>query len=100
LKRFATGTYIVWYPIVPRPEAHDLPRKLKGLCSQVKKPWLHATLAIGRETGSKDAGLSASGMFIVNPPFTLKPLLNEALPVVEDALARGPGRGWVVESGG
>jgi 23S rRNA (adenine2030-N6)-methyltransferase len=57
-------------------------------------------LAIGRETGSKDAGLSASGMFIVNPPFTLKPLLNEALPVVEDALARGPGRGWVVESGG
>jgi 23S rRNA (adenine2030-N6)-methyltransferase len=100
LKRFATGTYIVWYPIVPRPEAHDLPRKLKGLCSQVKKPWLHATLAIGRETGSKDAGLSASGMFIVNPPFTLKPLLNEALPVVEEALARGPGRGWVVESGG
>ncbi len=100
LKRFATGTYIVWYPIVPRPEAHDLPRKLKGLCSQVKKPWLHATLAIGRETGSKDAGLSASGMFIVNPPFTLKPLLNEALPVVEEALARGPGRGWAVESGG
>jgi 23S rRNA (adenine2030-N6)-methyltransferase len=100
LKRFATGTYIVWYPIVPRPEAHDLPRKLKGLCSQVKKPWLHATLAIGRETGSKDAGLSASGMFIVNPPFALKPLLNEALPVVEETLARGPGRGWAVESGG
>ena len=40
LKRFATGTYIVWYPIVPRPEAHDLPRKLKILSAQVKKPWL------------------------------------------------------------
>jgi 23S rRNA (adenine2030-N6)-methyltransferase len=100
LKRFATGTYIVWYPIVPRPEAHDLPRKLKTLCTQAKKPWLHATLAIGREAGSKDAGLSASGMFLVNPPYTLKPLLNEALPVVDEALARGPGHGWVVESGG
>ena len=29
LKRFATGTYAVWYPIIPRPEAHDLPRRLK-----------------------------------------------------------------------
>ncbi len=100
LKRFATGTYLVWYPIVPRPEAHDLPRKLKLLCSQVKKPWIHTTLAIGRATGSRDTGLSASGMFLINPPYTLKPLLNEALPVIEEALARGPGRGWTVESGG
>ena len=100
LKRFATGTYLVWYPIVPRPEAHDLPRKLKLLCSQVKKPWIHTTLAIGRATGSHDTGLSASGMFLINPPYTLKPLLNEALPVIEEALARGPGRGWTVESGG
>ena len=100
LKRFATGTYLVWYPIVPRPEAHDLPRKLKLLCSQVKKPWIHTTLAIGRATGSRDTGLSASGMFLINPPYTLKPLLNEALPVIEEALARGPGRGCTVESGG
>jgi 23S rRNA (adenine2030-N6)-methyltransferase len=100
LKRFATGTYIVWYPIVPRPEAHDLPRKLKILSGQVKKPWLHATLAIGRATGGADTGLSASGMFLINPPFSLKPLLNEALPVIEKALGRGPGQGWTVESGG
>jgi 23S rRNA (adenine2030-N6)-methyltransferase len=24
LKRFPTGTYAVWYPLIPRPEAHDL----------------------------------------------------------------------------
>jgi 23S rRNA (adenine2030-N6)-methyltransferase len=100
LKRFATGTYIVWYPIVPRPEAHDLPRKLKILSAQVKKPWLHATLAIGRATGGADTGLSASGMFLINPPFSLKPLLNETLPMIEKALGRGPGQGWTVESGG
>jgi len=100
LKRFATGTYLVWYPIIARPEAHDLPRKLKTLCGQLKKPWLHATLTIGRATGGDDTGLSASGMFLINPPYTLKPQLNEALPVVEKALGRGPGQGWTVESGG
>ncbi len=34
LKRFATGTYVVWYPIIPRPEAHDLPRRLKTLAQK------------------------------------------------------------------
>ena len=24
LKRFSTGTYAVWYPVIPRPEAHEL----------------------------------------------------------------------------
>ena len=48
LKRFATGTYAVWYPMIPRPEAHELPRRLKTLATQAGKPWLHATLAIGQ----------------------------------------------------
>ena len=39
LKRFATGTYAVWYPVIPRPEAHELPRKLK--------PWPPAQDAAG-----------------------------------------------------
>ena len=48
LKRFSTGTYAVWYPVIPRPEAHELPRRLKTLANQAGKPWLHATLAIGQ----------------------------------------------------
>ena len=35
---------MVWYPVIPRPEAHDLPRRLKTLATQAGKPWLHATL--------------------------------------------------------
>ena len=34
LKRFATGTYAIWHPIIPRPEAHDVPRKLKTLATK------------------------------------------------------------------
>ena len=87
LKRFATGTYAVWYPIIPRAEAHDLPRKLKTLAQKTGKSWLHATLTIKSSKLTKDAegetvrpGLPASGMFLINPPYTLQPALKVALP--------------------
>lgn len=48
LARFATGCYIVWYPIIARPEAHQLPRRLKTLANQAGRPWLEAVLDIGQ----------------------------------------------------
>ncbi len=99
LKRFPTGTYLVWYPIIPRPEAHELPRRLKTLSQQAGRSWLNATLAIGRGQEG-DTGLSASGMFVINPPYTLAEQLRAALSVVGPALARGNGKGWQVEAGG
>ncbi len=87
LKRFATGTYAVWYPIIPRPEAHDLPRKLKTLATREGKHWLHATLTVKSSrlttdiSGStKRPGLPASGMFVINPPHPLRAALKDALP--------------------
>ena len=87
LKRFPTGTYAIWYPIIPRPQAHDLPRKLKTLAARAERPWLDATLTV---KGSKlhttaqgqiiRPGLPASGMFIINPPYTLHDGLKAALP--------------------
>ena len=110
LKRFATGTYLVWYPIIPRPEAHELPRRLKTLANQAGKPWLHATLSIGQREESPAArlpgeaphrpGLTASGMFVINPPHTLKGALAPALPQLLEVLGRGRGQGQVLESGG
>jgi 23S rRNA (adenine2030-N6)-methyltransferase len=107
LQRFATGVYMVWYPIIPRPEAHDLPRKLKALANQFRKPWLHATLAIGQAQDPQPGfgeeqkkGLTASGVFLVNPPHTLKPALAAALPQLVQALGRGRGQGHVLEAGG
>lgn len=103
LKRFPTGTYMVWYPIIPRPEAHDLPRRLKTLSNQSKRPWLNATLAIGQDPthGPEDRpGLTASGMFVINPPHTLKAALQAALPQLLAVLGRGRGQGQTVEAGG
>lgn len=99
VKRFATGVYLVWYPIIPRPEAHALPRRLKTLTQQAGRGWLHATLHVG--AAPQGTGLSASGMFVVNPPHTLQAALEEALPPVMQALGagRGSGQAWAVERG-
>jgi 23S rRNA (adenine2030-N6)-methyltransferase len=103
LKRFSTGVYVVWYPIIPRPEAHELPRRLKTITNNAGKPWLHATLSIGHAQhrpgeGAQPQGLTASGMFVINPPHTLKPALQAALPQMVDVLGRGRGQGHVLES--
>jgi 23S rRNA (adenine2030-N6)-methyltransferase len=107
LKRFATGTYMVWYPIIPRPEAHDLPRKLKTLANREKLPWLNATLTVkSSKLGLNDAGdvvrpgLPASGVFVINPPHTLKASLTAALGQAAQFLAQGKHKAFEVESGG
>ncbi|MEK9802484.1 MAG: 23S rRNA (adenine(2030)-N(6))-methyltransferase RlmJ [Curvibacter sp.] len=105
LKRFATGTYAVWYPIIPRPEAHGLPRKLKTLAIQAGKPWLHATLTVksSKMAAGEDAkrpGLPASGMFVVNPPHTLKGLLQAALPQLVKLLGQDRNAAFTLDSGG
>lgn len=99
LKRFATGVFMVWYPVIPRPEAHELPRRLKTLANQAGKPWLHATLAIGQDEAREGRqGLTASGIFLVNPPHTLRPGLQEALPQLLAVLGRGKGKSQLVEA--
>jgi 23S rRNA (adenine2030-N6)-methyltransferase len=101
LKRFATGTYVVWYPVIPRTEAHDLPRKLRGHAQRAGRPWLHATLAVGHPPLAPDErpGLTASGMFVINPPHTLSAALAETLPLLVKVLGRGRGQGHTLESG-
>ena len=107
LKRFATGTYAIWYPIIPRPEAHDLPRRLKTLATKAGKPWLHATLTVKSSkltttpTGeTQRPGLPASGMFLINPPYTLKPLLAAALPQLVERLGQDRNAAFSLDAGG
>lgn len=108
LARFATGSYAIWYPIIPRPEAHDLPRKLKTLANKAGKPWLNASLSVKSSKVLVDSasgtqtrpGLPASGMFVINPPHTLKAALQLALPQMVKALAQDRHGHFALESGG
>jgi len=105
--RFATGTYAVWYPIIPRPEAHDLPKKLKTMANKAGKAWLHATLTVKSSKLTQDdqgevvrPGLPASGMFLINPPHTLKAALKDALPQMVELLGQDANATSSLDSGG
>jgi len=109
MKRFPTGTYAVWYPVIARPEAHALARKLKAAGGRWQKPWLQAELNIGLTPsegsrtqiarGQAHSGMRASGMHVINPPYTLAAQLREALPWVLQALREPVGAAWTVEQG-
>ena len=107
LKRFPTGTFAVWYPIIPRPEAHDVPRKLKTLATKSARSWLHATLTVKSSKLTSDEqgevirpGLPASGMFVINPPHTLKAAMAAALPMMVARLAQDSHAAFTLDSGG
>jgi len=92
LMRFATGCYAIWYPQVQRRESAELARKLERMPGL---RWLHATLTVRAPTPD-GLGLHGSGIFVVNPPWTLQPALREALPWLADVLAQDVGALWTL----
>lgn len=95
LKRFPTGTYAVWYPVLGRLESQQLPDRLKRLPG---KDWLHVSLSISGPTPD-GFGLHSSGMFIVNPPWTLEAKLREVMPYLVRVLGKDTGARFVLETG-
>ncbi len=95
LRRFATGVYAIWYPVLNRNESRQMPERLKKLPSN---GWLNVTLSIS--SPSPDGfGLRSSGMFIHNPPWTLEATLREVMPYLVDVLGRDGGANFTIEQG-
>lgn len=80
LKRFPTGTYALWHPLLETAVASRFPLRLRRLNTTT---WLHAKLW----TRQPGPGLWGSGMFIINPPYTLPSMLETALPFLAETLA-------------
>lgn len=95
LDRFPTGMYAVWYPVLGRLESQQLPDRLKRLPA---KDWLHVTLSISGPTPD-GFGLHSSGMFILNPPWTLEARLREVMPYLVRVLGKDAGAKFVLETG-
>ena len=93
LARFAEGVYMVWYPQVQKLEAAQLPKRLDGLAP---KGWLHARLTV-QVPDSQGFGLAGSGMFILNPPYTLHDQLLEILPYLVEVLGQYDGANYLIE---
>lgn len=84
LNRFATGTYMVWYPLLQRPEPLEMVEKLK---QRNTANWLNVAMAI--EAPSEDGyGMYGSGLTLINPPWTLPDTLKAIMPVMTQLLGR------------
>ena len=83
LKRFATGTYMIWYPLLQRPEPAQMLANLEKLNPQ---NWMNVQLTV-QKPSENGFGMYGSGMFIINPPYVLPALLNESMPLLCDLLS-------------
>ena len=98
LTRFAEGMVMVWYPQLDLRESAQLPLRLKAVAdAQAKKGWLHTRLTVA-EPNDRGFGMLGSGLFIINPPHTLKAQLHAALPVLVRLLGQFAGAGHRLET--
>jgi 23S rRNA (adenine2030-N6)-methyltransferase len=97
LQRFAECVVLVWYPQVTRLEVAQLPKRLQSLAQgPTIKGWLHARLTV-QPLDQQGFGLAGSGMFVINPPWTLHATMQECLPFLAMALAQYPGASYLLE---
>ena len=80
-RRFATGTYALWYPVVKRVLITKMERALKA--SGIKNIQL---FELGIETDREERGMTSSGMIVINAPWTLKAEMQQSLPFLADSL--------------
>jgi 23S rRNA (adenine2030-N6)-methyltransferase len=80
-KRFSTGTYAIWYPVVLRQRIDEMELALKK--SGIKNIQL---MEFGVRPDSFEHGMTSSGMIVINPPWTLWGAMEETLPWLVDTL--------------
>ena len=81
-RKWASGIYLLWYPIKGRQEPDALARSLKR--SGIARV-LRAELAVGAT--SAQGPLGGCGLIIINPPWTLADELSVLLPALAKALS-------------
>ena len=102
IKRFATGVYMVWYPLLNQRDAINFPDKLKSIgCDK----WLNVIFkvaeppSIAHSHSTESYGMFGSGVFVVNPPWQLQETLQAVLPYLVTHLTEGTGS-FVVDTHG
>ncbi|UOD49313.1 23S rRNA (adenine(2030)-N(6))-methyltransferase RlmJ [Orrella daihaiensis] len=90
LTRFATGCYLIWYPRVNRLQVDQMLKQLQHLPGI---QWLQAELTVCKAPTDQH-GLFGSGVFVINPPYTLHKQLQLALPWLAKTLAQDNHASW------
>ncbi|CAJ0999938.1 23S rRNA (adenine(2030)-N(6))-methyltransferase RlmJ [Sodalis praecaptivus] len=80
-KRFATGVYALWYPVVLR---QQVKRTLSALEQSGIRRILQIELAVRPDSDRR--GMTASGMIVINPPWKLEQQMNALLQWLHQTL--------------
>ncbi len=83
-RRFAGGIYALWYPVVERERIHQMEKALIG--SGIRDIQL---FELGLTADSRGHGMTAAGMIVINPPWTLLTRMQTILPLLASTLASG-----------
>ncbi|MBM3541541.1 MAG: 23S rRNA (adenine(2030)-N(6))-methyltransferase RlmJ, partial [Alphaproteobacteria bacterium] len=81
-RRWATGSYLVWYPVKDRDAANAFLAEMRALRAPKT---LRAELRVAPETAP---GLAACGLLAVNPPHTMAAALGAILPCLAGLLGQ------------
>jgi 23S rRNA (adenine2030-N6)-methyltransferase len=90
-RKWATGTYLLWYPIKDRAGPDALARRLRN--SAIAKI---LRIEFNVAPTAADGPLGGCGLVVVNPPFRLETELAAILPALKAALS-DPGGGYRVD---
>ena len=92
LKRFATGVFILWFPITGDDVAA---RVVSGVAALGLPETLSVTLGVRAPV--MGGGLAGSGLVIVNPPYRIDAALRALLPALAERLAQSSASSWSCE---
>jgi len=81
--KFATGTYILWYPVVTRERIDTMETEFTR--SHVKNL---LQVEFCQQADSDEYGMTGTGLFIVNPHWQLKSQLDDILPYLKTNLGK------------
>lgn len=95
LKRFSTGQYLVWYPLINSVSAQRFSDQLQKISCD---GWLDVQLRVSRPP--QGHGMYGSGMFVINPPWTLRQQLEQGMPELTRLLAQDDAADWSVQFSG
>ncbi|MFT4561148.1 MAG: 23S rRNA (adenine2030-N6)-methyltransferase [Gammaproteobacteria bacterium] len=85
-RKFATGTYAIWYPIIERERIDRLISDLEATnISNVKR------FELCVRPDAVNGGMTGAGMIVINPPWTLAATMDVLLPRLTELLGQDPG---------
>jgi 23S rRNA (adenine2030-N6)-methyltransferase len=80
-KRFATGIYLIWYPVVSRTQTQKM---ISEIINSGIKRISQFEFAIKPDNNQK--GMTASGMLVINPPWKLHEQMQTIMPWLKSIL--------------